>query len=59
MTARLLMAHRGKRGETEAEPVVVDLIGETVVITLDDADEVVLDLRELLAAAYDDTREAA
>jgi hypothetical protein len=44
------MAHRGRPGEEEAEPLVVDVVGSSVLLVLDDGEQVELDLRELRAA---------
>jgi hypothetical protein len=46
---KLLMAHRGRPGEEEAEPLVVDVVGSSVLLVLDDGEQVELDLGELRA----------
>jgi hypothetical protein len=52
MTETLIMATRAGRPEhtPEAEPVLVELAGDTVVLTLDDGDRLELDASELRAA---------
>lgn len=49
---RLLMAERSphKEAPPESEPVVVEQVGETVVLHLDDGDDLRFDRRELRAA---------
>jgi hypothetical protein len=47
---KLLMANRGRPGQEEAEPLVVDVVGSSVLLVLDDGEQVELDLRELRAA---------
>jgi hypothetical protein len=44
---KLLMAHRGRPGEEEAEPVLVEVIGSRAILKLDDGEEVAFDLGEL------------
>ena len=46
---KLLMADRGRPGEEEAEPVVVDVVGSSVLLVLDDGERLKLDLCELRA----------
>lgn len=46
---KLLMAHRGRPGEQEAEPLVVDVVGSSVLLVLDDGEQVEVDLGELRA----------
>jgi hypothetical protein len=43
------MANRGRPGEEEAEPLVVDVVGSSVLLVLDDGEQVELDLDELHA----------
>lgn len=50
----MLMAHRGRAPDDEAEPVVIDHDGDIVVLRLDDGDELRFDRRELSAAVDDD-----
>lgn len=47
---KLLMAHRGRPGQEEAEPLVVDVSGSSVLLVLDDGEQVELDVHELRAA---------
>jgi hypothetical protein len=44
------MAHRGRPDEAEAEPLVVDVVGSSVLLILDDGEQVEVDLGELRAA---------
>jgi hypothetical protein len=44
---KLLMANRGRPGQEEAEPLVVDVVGSSVLLVLDDGEQVELDLGEL------------
>jgi hypothetical protein len=44
---KLLMAHRGRPGEEEAEPVLVEIMGSRAILKLDDGEGVEFDLREL------------
>jgi hypothetical protein len=45
----MLMAHRGRPGDGEAEPVVVEVIGSRALLVLDDGEQIELDLGELRA----------
>jgi hypothetical protein len=44
---KLLMAHRGRPGEEEAEPVLVEIMGSRAILKLDDGEGVEFDLGEL------------
>jgi hypothetical protein len=46
----LLMVTRLEAGDEEAEPVLVERFGDTLVLTLDDGEELAFDARELGAA---------
>jgi hypothetical protein len=51
------MAHRGRPGEEVAEPVLVGVTGPSVILKLDDGEEVKFDLgelREVLHGGRDD-----
>lgn len=54
----LLMAHRGHGDNTEAEPVLVERVGTTLVLHLDDGDDLVIDVWELLDALRFDPKTA-
>jgi hypothetical protein len=41
------MAHRIRPGEEEAEPVIIEVRGQSAILFLDDGEEVELDLEEL------------
>jgi hypothetical protein len=43
------MAHRGRPGEKEAEPLVVEVVGSRALFLLDDGEQLELDLGELRA----------
>lgn len=56
---RLLIAHLSGAEETEAEPVVVDVDGTVVTLTLDSGLRVTFDYAELLSALLAEERIAA
>lgn len=50
MSTLVMVDRHDGAGEVEAEPVVVDVDGETAVLTLDDGIELVFDTEALRAA---------
>jgi hypothetical protein len=53
---KLLMAHRGRPGEEEAEPVLLEVVGSRAMLKLDDGEEVAFDLAELREVLDDGRR---